>query len=85
MAMTESTHWRDSARTARFFVMDARAAFPLVLFILHMKLWTFIVAVIAMSFFAMLERWGFTVPVFLRWSRSTIAGKYKTSRPWWRE
>lgn len=81
----DGSHWRDSARPARFFLVDARAAFPLVLFILHIKIWTFVVAIIAMIFFALLERWGFTIPVFLRWTRSFLAGKYKTSTPAWRQ
>jgi len=85
MPITESTHWRDSARTARFFVMDARAAFPLILCILHIRMWTIILAMVAMGFFAMLERYGFSVPVFIRWFRCLLAGRHKLSRPWWRD
>lgn len=79
------THWRDSARVPRFFVVDARAAFPLVLFLLHMRLWTFIVAVLFMLFFAMLERFGFTVQIFFRWFKAFLAGPHKTAAPWWKE
>lgn len=79
------THWRDTARSPRFFVVDARAAFPLLLFILHFKLWTFIVAIICMLFFAMLERFGFTVQIFFRWFKSFLAGPRKLSSPWWKE
>jgi intracellular multiplication protein IcmT len=78
-------HWRDSARAARFFLVDYRAAFPLVLFLLHIRYWSFIVAVVAMCFFALLERYGFTVNVFLRWFRSTLAGPRKMAIPWWKE
>jgi len=77
-------HWRDSARTPRFFFMDARAAFPLLFFLLHIRLWTLIVAVIATIFFAILERYGFTVNVFGRWLRTTLVGKRKMASPWWR-
>lgn len=28
----ETAHWRDSARSTRFFMVDARAAFPIFLF-----------------------------------------------------
>lgn len=79
-----NTHWRDSARNPRFFLIDARAAFPFLLFLLHIRLWSFIVAAVAMSFFALLERYGFTVNVFLRWVRSTLAGPHKTAIPWWK-
>lgn len=78
-------HWRDSARHTRFFMVDARAAFPLLLFLLHIRLWSFVLAIVAVLFFATLERFGFTVDVFLRWLRSTIAGPRRTSSPWWKQ
>ncbi len=79
------THWRDSARVPRFFVVDARAAFPLVLFILHISLWTFIIALVFMLFFSTIERFGFTVKIFFRWLKSFLAGPHKTCSPWWKE
>lgn len=85
MQFKSDTHWRDSARVPRFFVVDARAAFPLVLFILHISLWTFIVAAVCMTFFSMIERFGFTVKIFFRWFTAFLAGPYKTSDPWWKQ
>jgi intracellular multiplication protein IcmT len=78
-----SAHWRDSARPARFFIVDAQAAFPLLLFLLHIKVWTFLIAVSAMLFFTTLNRFGFSISVFLRVFRSFLAGKRKKSYPWW--
>jgi intracellular multiplication protein IcmT len=77
-------HWRDSARSVRLFSVDFRACFPLLLFIFHIKLWTFFAALFAIFCFALLERFGFTVAVFLRWLRSFIAGPRKISQPWWK-
>lgn len=77
-------HWRDSARNVRFFFIDFRACFPLLLFLLHIRLWTFILAVIATAFFATLERYGFTPDVFMRWIRSFVAGPRKIAQPWWK-
>lgn len=77
-------HWRDSARNVRFFFIDFRACFPLLLFLLHIRLWTFILALIATIFFATLERYGFSVIVFLRWLRSFVAGPRKIAKPWWK-
>jgi intracellular multiplication protein IcmT len=85
MAFSESTHWRDSARSARFFMVDAVAAFPLVLFLLHIKLWSFIVAIVTMLFFSILKRFGFSFSVFARWLRGFLAGSRKFSSPWWKE
>lgn len=85
MAATDaSAHWRDSARNARFFIVDAYAAFPLVLVLVHMRLWTFMTAIIVMAFFMVLERFKFTVPVFIRWTKSTLAGPIKQADTWWR-
>ncbi|OGT09065.1 MAG: phosphoesterase [Gammaproteobacteria bacterium GWE2_37_16] len=78
-----SAHWRDSARSARFFIVDAQAAFPLLLFLMHITLWTFIVAVVTMLFFTVLNRFGFSVIVFGRLVRSFMAGKRKSAYPWW--
>lgn len=78
-----TSHWRDSARTARFFIVDARAAFPLFLFLMHIRVWTGIVVLVSIVFFGIVEHYGFTIPVFLRFLRSFLAGPIKTSQPWW--
>lgn len=78
-------HWRDSARSVRFFFFDYRAAFPLIFFVLHIRAWTFWLALAFILFFAMLERYGFTVVIFLRLVRGFIAGKRKISHPWWQK
>lgn len=82
--LTSDAHWRDSARPARFWMVDARAAFPLFFFFIHIRMWTFLLVVFSMTFFSYVERKGYTVPVFLRWLRQWIAGPIKMARPWWR-
>lgn len=77
-------HWRDSARNVRFWFVDFRACFPLLFMLFHIRWWTFIVAVVATLFFTALERYGFSVAVFLRWIRSYLAGPRKIAQPWWR-
>lgn len=81
---SNSAHWRDSARSARFFMVDARAAFPLFLFLMHIRMWTGLLVLISAVFFAIIEHYGFTVPVFLRWLRSFLAGNVKSAQPWWK-
>ena len=85
MSTNTSSHWRDAARTPRFFFVDAFAAFPLVLMLLHIRMWTFLVAIGAMTFFMILERFKFTLPVFRRWVKTTLAGPIRTAYPWWRQ
>lgn len=75
--------WRDSARSARFFMVDARAAFPVFIFLMHIRLWTGLLVLISAVFFAILEHYGYTIPVFLRWLRTFFAGSIKSSQPWW--
>jgi len=77
--------WRDSSRNPRFFFVDANAAFPLVLFLLHVRQWTFFLALGAIIFFGILERFSFTVPIFLRWLRSSFAGPIRIANSPWRE
>jgi intracellular multiplication protein IcmT len=79
-----TAHWRDSARSARFFIVDARAAFPIFLFLMHIRIWTGVLVIVSAIFFGIIEHYGFTVPVFLRWIRSFLAGSVKSSQPWWR-
>lgn len=83
MKPTNDAHWRDSARSVRFFIWDGKTAFPMLLFLLHIQWWTFIVAVLATLFFTLLNRYGFTIEVFGRWLRSTVAGRRKAAIPWW--
>ena len=78
-----SAHWRDSARPARFFIFNSTGVFPLLVFLFHIRLWTFIVAIIVMSFLSLLERYGFNLEVFGRWFRSILAGRRKIAHPWW--
>jgi intracellular multiplication protein IcmT len=78
-------HWRDSARNVRFFFVDFRACFPLLILLFHIRLWTFILAVVATLFFTALERYGFSLAVFVRWLRAFVAGPRKIAQPWWRK
>jgi len=75
--------WRDSARSAKLWIFDASACFPLLILAFHITMKTFIFAVVAMLFFAGLNKYGFSIPIFLRWIRSTIAGPRNVAVPWW--
>lgn len=77
-------HWRDSARNVTLWLIDFRACFPLLLFLLHIRLWTFVVASVFTVFFGIIQYYGFTLYVFLRWLRAFLAGPRKIAQPWWR-
>jgi intracellular multiplication protein IcmT len=79
-----TAHWRDSARSPRFFIVDARAVFPIFLFLMHIRIWTAVLVLVSAVFFGIIEHYGFTIPVFLRWLRVKMAGPIRSSQPWWR-
>lgn len=79
-----TAHWRDSARVARFFIVDARAVFPVFIFLIHIRYYTAFLVLISAVFFGIVEHLGFTMPVFFRWFRGLMAGPVKSSQPWWR-
>ena len=83
LSPTTGVHWRDSARRARFFIIDAQAALPVFLFLLHIRKWTLIVAACFVGVFILLNKFGYNVPVFFRIFRSFLAGSRKVCRPWW--
>ncbi len=71
------THWRDSARVPRLFVVDARVALLLALTLFHPRWWTLISTLVVMVIFGILEYFKLTIPVALRLGRGYISGKRK--------
>lgn len=66
--------WRDTARTPRLAIFDARLVFFLFLLALHLRLWTLILLVLAIIAFWAIERYGYVLPNALRAIRSAFAG-----------
>lgn len=75
--------WRNAAKMPRVLGIDIRGVFPVAFFMLHPRTWTFVLAVVSIVALATLERFGFTVPVFLRWLRHRLRGPVCYARPWW--
>ena len=67
--------WRESARSARLAFMSAYVVVPLMLFLLHIRWWTFSVLVVTIILMTIIENFGFTPPVAVLAVRSWIAGK----------
>lgn len=83
MRSLDEAHWRDSARSIKFFIWDGKAVFPFVFALMYLRIWTLALAFLTMVFFTILNRYGFSISVFGRWLRSTFAGKRKITVPWW--
>jgi intracellular multiplication protein IcmT len=85
--MDQFTHWRDSARTPKIGMFDYRVVVPYIFLVLSpsaIVFYLFILVILMTTFFGIIQYFGFTMKVFLRWMRSSfISGRYKKTRPWW--
>jgi intracellular multiplication protein IcmT len=72
-----NVHWRNTARSVRFFAFDARAAAPLLVTILHTRIWTLVLSIIIILFFVLLERFGLTLNIAMRRFRLWLTGPYR--------
>ncbi|MFA5040577.1 MAG: IcmT/TraK family protein [Bdellovibrionales bacterium] len=68
-------HWRNSQKPARFFALDARAFTAIFIFLVHARLWTFVLALAVMVVFWIFERRGLTFEAALRAGRAWIVGR----------
>jgi len=81
--MAKRNSWRDSARTVRFFIFDAKAGIPFFFFLAHVSYWTLAISVLSFVVFGVLERFGYSLVVALRLLRSTLAGPVRFAVAWW--
>lgn len=76
----QTFHWRDTARPVRFFNLDARASFLLMLFLFHARLWTLILCLLVLLGFYIVERLGFDFMAALRALRLWFIGDERPAR-----
>lgn len=80
--------WRWASAVPRLGPVDARAGVALLIFFFHMRLWTLLAAIAGIAFFGILERFGLTLPVFVRLVKREIAGPVvwpeNPAKPVWR-
>jgi intracellular multiplication protein IcmT len=77
--MTEvDTHWRNSGKPIRFFMVDARAFTATFFFLIHARPWTFGFALLVMLIFWFMERRGLSFQASMRTFKSWLLG---TRRP----
>lgn len=67
--------WRETARPLRIGPFSAHAALPALLFILHMRMWTFVTLVVVMFALKALEGRGYTLPVAMQALKLRVFGK----------
>ncbi len=70
-------HWRDSGRIPKLYMIDARGALPILLVLLHMRVWTFLLMILIIAFLAILQYYRWPIPVFFRVALGFLMGKRK--------
>jgi intracellular multiplication protein IcmT len=73
-------HWRNSMKPVRVLFLDARVGILFIVFLLHMRLWTFFTFIAVCLFFWYLERRGLVFAAAFRTFRTWILG---SKRPAW--
>lgn len=68
--------WRDSGRITRFFFIDGRALFPLLFVLYRPSHFKFMVSIPIIIFLSIIEYYGLTLPVTIRFLKRSFAGKY---------
>ncbi len=74
MADINDWHWRNSMRTTRFFAFDSRAALGVLLVIIHLRMWTVLLAVCVVCAFWFAERAGYGLEAACRRIRTLLLG-----------
>jgi len=67
-------HWSATAIYPRFLIFDARCLFPVFIFLLHISKVTFIMAIVGVVFFSVLNYFSVTPMVCLRAIRRFVSG-----------
>ena len=83
MQINPNAVWRDSGRVTKVGPLNSRAVIPLVLWLLHMRWWTFFSVIIVISFLIILDYYNLSPVAVLRLLRSKLAGPHIRVRFWW--
>lgn len=70
-------HWRNTARPVRFFAVDYRAGIFVFIFMMHIRLWTFLMLIGVVGVLWFLEKRGLTMPLAMRRLRIWFIGNYR--------
>lgn len=76
-------HWSDISRDPSILGVDARAYFPIMLWIVYPTKNLFLISVVFIVVFGVIAKLGYSAPVALRLLKSRLRGKVCHARPWW--
>lgn len=72
--------WRDTALPAKIGPLDARAIFPLALWVFHWAWWTFYLAIICIVILYLVQRTGMSFIACIRSIRLLFVGKIRQTQ-----
>jgi intracellular multiplication protein IcmT len=72
--------WRDTGLAPKIFILDARAVFPIGLWLFHWSWWTFVAALGGMAALYLVQRTGMSIPACLRALRVACMGGRRETR-----
>jgi len=78
-----SAHWRDSARRAKFFIVDAVIVWPLIIFLMAIGTRTGILLISSFILLLIMERVNFTLKKVYRYLFVLIVGPIRYRKGWW--
>jgi len=73
--------WRDTARPLRFFLFDAKVLAGLLIWALHISMETFVVAILVMCLFGILEFFGLRPVAAMRIAKNFWADRFRSAKP----
>lgn len=73
-------YWRETHKLPRFLIFDGRVVLPILLSILHMRLWTIILTVIVLIALFYFDRKGISADSIARFLRAKFVGSHRTAR-----
>lgn len=81
MIYNQQAFWRETMKPARFLIFDARLSVFVLLFLMHMRLWTGLLMVgVALVFWGCERLWGLDFINMLRGTRAFLAGRLRPAR-----
>lgn len=77
---TRQGFWAYTARPFMLGPIDGYAVFPVLLFLLHIRIWSLVVLLTYLVVSMFLDRHGYNLPVLIRLLRVRIGGRYVSRR-----
>lgn len=78
--MKSDVLWRDTGLSPKIFILDARAVFPILLWLFHWTWWTAGIAFTAIIALYLVQRTGMTPLACLRAIRVACMSEYRETR-----